>query len=608
MDPFIVPKSKSSALCLNPFVKDSAEGISTLGQMTSYVTSHLGSQFRTHAFFILIVHNYARIIRWDRGGAVVTAPIRFNEEPYLFDFFLRYNYAKSHIRGSDSSVRAPKTEELRAATCLIDEFHDSGSDQGKAKSFLVVSIPRHGNVNDSDESDCYVIEAPFATIFPPTGRATRTFIAYDIRRNRRVLIKDSWRIDIIGVPKEGDTYAALKAQSVPYIAFCSQSGDIGDDIYHSTQTHLFVDADWAPSPKPGAEFTPHRHYRIVLDTIGTPLEEFKCSRDMVRAIRDSLLGEFFFWKLERMLNELATIAHEAAYHRCGILHRDISPSNILITDGGGLLIDWDLCKNVNSNKHKARCAARIVRIIRLLICTAVLMDWNQGTWQFMAADLIADPEISQTFVHDLESAFYVMFWLSLKYLPSSYDPSKRGLVLYKVFNPVPVDSPLGTMRSSINLEPLHNRGINCGIDNKVNWMANSDDLSNFEFTGNPTLSKLLSSLKKVLMHRHLSSNTIDGFVGLLPDDTLQKEVREKLSKRRNVEYSQVLKELDDALRKEWPHDDSAQLQKIILPPTLQMDALSGSKRLRTAYFASHNSQPVHSEPSNSKRRKTEELE
>ena len=96
------------------------------------------------------------------------------------------------------------------------------------------------------------------------------------------------------------------------------------------------------------------------------------------------------------MDNVTTIAHEAAYRRCGILHRDISPSNILISegneskDGGGLLIDWDLCKNVNSTEHKARCASRTVRIEWLLICTAVLINWNQGTWQFMAADLIAD--------------------------------------------------------------------------------------------------------------------------------------------------------------------------------------------------------------------------
>jgi hypothetical protein len=85
----------------------------------------------------------------------------------------------------------------------------------------------------------------------------------------------------------------LHKKGVPNIAECLNSGDIGNGTYHSTQTHLFVDVDWVTSPKPAAEFTPHRHYRIVLDTIGTPLERFKCSRDMVRTIRASLIGEFF---------------------------------------------------------------------------------------------------------------------------------------------------------------------------------------------------------------------------------------------------------------------------------------------------------------------------
>jgi serine/threonine protein kinase len=328
---------------------------------------------------------------------------------------------------------------------------------------------------------------------------------------------------------------------------------------------------------------------------------------MVRAIHASLIGEFFgSWNVcFTLMDDVTTIAHEAAYNRCGILHRDISPSNILISEeneGGGLLIDWDLCKIVNSTEHKARCAARMVRIECFLICTAVLMNWNQGTWQFMAADLIANPRISQTFVHDLESAFYIMFWLSLKYLPNSYDPSKRGSVLSQVFNPIPLDSPLSWTRSSTYPDSLHNHGS----DSKANWMANSEDVNHFKVTGNDPLSCLLVSLKNMLGPRHYSANIIDVVINQLkmahPLENLD-NFREKFIKNGVVEYSRVLDVLNVALREQWPDDDSAQLQRIELPPDAQISSLSGSKRSRSMFFASHNSQPVHSEPvrsSNSK--------
>ena len=85
----------------------------------------------------------------------------------------------------------------------------------------------------------------------------------------------------------------LHAHGVSNITLCLNLGDIGNDIYHSMQTHLFVDVDWLPLPKPVVEFTPHRHYHIVLDTIGTPLKHFKCSQNMVCTIHASLIGEFF---------------------------------------------------------------------------------------------------------------------------------------------------------------------------------------------------------------------------------------------------------------------------------------------------------------------------
>jgi hypothetical protein len=217
------------------------------------------------------------------------------------------------------------------------------------------------------------------------------------------------------------------------------------------------------------------------------------------------------------------------------------------------------------------------------------MNWNQGTWQFMAADLIEDPTISQTFVHDLESAFYVMFWLSLKYLPNSYNPSRRGSVLSTVFNPIPVDSLLSPILPTNPVSDHNSDSDQSGDDSRVNWMANSK--FRFKVTGNKPLSSLLPSLKDMLGFRHLNSKVINKLQSI---------------ETRNVEYSQVLKMLDDALQEQWPHDDCARLQRIALPANLQIAALSASKRSRSMYYASHNSQPVHSEPdrsSNSKRRK-----
>ena len=44
------------------------------------------------------------------------------------------------------------------------------------------------------------------------------------------------------------------------------------------------------------------------------------------------------------------LAHKVAYEKAGLLHRDISPGNILITeDGDGILIDWQFAEKIGPN-------------------------------------------------------------------------------------------------------------------------------------------------------------------------------------------------------------------------------------------------------------------
>jgi RIO-like serine/threonine protein kinase len=62
-------------------------------------------------------------------------------------------------------------------------------------------------------------------------------------------------------------------------------------------------------------------------------------------------------------------AHKEALEKAGILHRDISVGNILITvDGRGLLIDWDLCKRVKDLVNGARASERSVRSFFADVC------------------------------------------------------------------------------------------------------------------------------------------------------------------------------------------------------------------------------------------------
>ncbi|KAI9430736.1 hypothetical protein H4582DRAFT_1823498, partial [Lactarius indigo] len=53
------------------------KGVSTAGQITVYAALQLDCQFRMHVFSILVVNDYIRLIRWDRSGAIITAPIYY---------------------------------------------------------------------------------------------------------------------------------------------------------------------------------------------------------------------------------------------------------------------------------------------------------------------------------------------------------------------------------------------------------------------------------------------------------------------------------------------------------------------------------------------------
>jgi RIO-like serine/threonine protein kinase len=65
------------------------------------------------------------------------------------------------------------------------------------------------------------------------------------------------------------------------------------------------------------------------------------------------------------------LAHSDAY-KAGILHRDISPGNIIIGPKGGLLIDWDLSKPIQT-PSKPETPRRVTRTVKLILSHATII-------------------------------------------------------------------------------------------------------------------------------------------------------------------------------------------------------------------------------------------
>jgi len=56
------------------------------------------------------------------------------------------------------------------------------------------------------------------------------------------------------------------------------------------------------------------------------------------------------------------VAHDAAYFDANILHRDISTENIIISEDGGVLIDWDKSIRVGPEGQSSKKVGRTVCI------------------------------------------------------------------------------------------------------------------------------------------------------------------------------------------------------------------------------------------------------
>ncbi|KPM39101.1 hypothetical protein AK830_g7452 [Neonectria ditissima] len=132
----------------------------------------------------------------------------------------------------------------------------------------------------------------------------------------------------------------------------------------------------SPTKASGPALPNRVHRRVIVGDCGTPIYKAESPSALLSALSDCIEG------------------HDSLRQKAGLLHRDISANNLMIRGETGFLIDLDLA--VAEQRAEASGA-----------------HGKTGTRAFMAIGALLGEQHS--FMHDLESFFWVLFWICIHY-------------------------------------------------------------------------------------------------------------------------------------------------------------------------------------------------
>ncbi|GJE91987.1 hypothetical protein PsYK624_081400 [Phanerochaete sordida] len=375
------------------------------GSLLSHVQAQVSRQHRRFLFHLVLFGRFARFLRFDHSGALISE--RFDyvaDSALLVQFFARFAAMTDAERGWDTTV-------LRASCAETELFADAVRRMLAEAKAGTTADGRHARElphaeRTLDDEGTYptwkvrvaneatgattelVVRRPFAGDGSHMGRATRAYVAYDLQEKRLVFFKDSWRSVLPYMYPEFQIFRELEAVHVPNVPAVHYGGDVRDDGggLHETLTNAVAAEE--PQWRVGIYgFWPHIHHRIVQDIV-YPLRTLRGEREFLQAIHDALC------------------ALQKAYETLKIMHRDFSYVNIMITsDGQGVLNDWD---------HAGKKHPRAMGI---------------GAWQFMSIRLLYKPLSSNTIADDVEGAFWTLLYGVLSHFvpPAESLPLRRHI-------------------------------------------------------------------------------------------------------------------------------------------------------------------------------------
>ncbi|TBU62658.1 hypothetical protein BD310DRAFT_697043 [Dichomitus squalens] len=389
------------------FLRSSKEGKAALGQLAEYMTHVFKYQHRTFAYAIYFFRNKARLIYFDRTGAAVSDWCDFETDLYLQEFVYRLAKAGDAERGYDPTATlmppdSPEVQEFLAWDNAKLPLFRQWVQQATERSCPIYKLEVTSEMRDASGEvhtarRYFLVGRPHACGEALVGRCTRGYIAFNLAEKTLCFLKDSWRAVVPGRTRpEHEVYQRLHARlnasgcSTDGLPTLLCGGDVGGHEAQKTRVHSEITQ---------AQPVPRAHHRLVLCEVGLPLEKFGDFHSLVQLVRQ------------------AVDTHADAWKHAGVLHRDISVSNILIRYDmkkgravGSMLCDWDL------SKYKEELALEPTQPDRT------------GTWAFKSALSLLFPWKRYELSDDVESFVHVLHYLILRYHRTSLRKELKAFV------------------------------------------------------------------------------------------------------------------------------------------------------------------------------------
>ena len=268
--------------------------LDVLQDMCSRVKRVLYVQQRRAFFFLLVLGDDARLVRFDIAGITATKRFNYKANPdNLTDLLSRFSCATADERGHDTSAHLidPKGEIGKMMRGLGLRFPGESVALGYFHASLDVSwswwrLEIYDEV--SSEIKPFAVGKPHYCSVDVFAHATRGYIALDLTTGHLVYLKDSWRPTggMGSSVKEGAVLKILNEHHVPNIPTALCQGDLPGQV--STSQDVAASSEVAHLGRT----TSYVHYRFAMKEVGKPVDEFENGFQLISIIRDCVEGEY----------------------------------------------------------------------------------------------------------------------------------------------------------------------------------------------------------------------------------------------------------------------------------------------------------------------------